>query len=363
MRIRCRLTLNQLIICPIVILLATLVSLMPGGVSREAAAAVAEKAVAPAATAAAAGENSGKETAAAGKEDGQEEGKAEDKKEDECPTTFGPIITDTAVPIDKGKFAIQPTFSLGFLTGVFNRNWHQVSAGGTFTSFNMSWRFTYGPINNMEVYVVIPYIHRWVSDIDDPGSSGKRFADFGGLGDIDLTVKYRLLEEGPGKPTVTALFATDFPTGHFKHLNPRFLGVDALGGGTYIFTTGFNVSKCLDPFVLYGNLWYSMSTAFTADESVRRYPRDFVTVNLAGEYILTKNKKWVGLLELTSFWDGGRLIGRKANVPPQALVSVLPGIEYIATEKLMFALGVNVDFLGKSYPANVSPVLSLIYQF
>ena len=71
----------------------------------------------------------------------------------------------------------------------------------------------------------------------------------------------------------------------------------------------------------------------------------------------------MALLELTSFWDGGRLIGRKANIPPQALVSVLPGIEFIATEKLMFAAGVNVDFVGKSYPAYVSPVLSIIYQF
>jgi hypothetical protein len=210
--------------------------------------------------------------------------------------------------------------------------------------------------------VVIPYIQRWVNDINEPAPGGEHSANFRGLGDIDLTVKYRLVEEGLGKPTVTALFATDFPTGHFKHLNPRFLGVDALGGGTYIFTTGFNVSKCLDPIILYGNLWYSMSTAFSDDE-MRRYPRDFVTLNLAGEYILSKNKKWVALLELTSFCDGGRLIGRKSNVPPQALVSVLPGIEYIATEKLMFAAGVNVDFMGKSYPAYVTPVLSIIYQF
>jgi hypothetical protein len=338
----------------VLLLLCTLTALLPGWATREAGAAE-EKAPA----AAKAEGNGGKEGA---KEEGKEKGKDEFKEEGECPPTFGPILTDTAVPIEKGKFAIQPTFALGFLSGVFNRNWHPVSAGGNFTSFQMNWRFTYGPINNMEVYVVIPYIQRWVNDVTEPGPGGEHSATFRGLGDIDLTVKYRLVEEGPGKPTVSALFATDFPTGHFNHLNPRFLGADALGGGTYIFTTGFNISKCLDPFILYGNLWYSMSTAFTDDE-MRRYPRDFVTVNLAGEYILSRNKKWVALLELTSFFDGGRLIGRKANVPPQALVSVLPAIEYIATEKLMFAMGVNVDFMGRSYPAYVTPVLSIIYQF
>ena len=348
----------------ILVLLLALAALMPGWAARETGAATAEKA--PAAAAAKAGGDGGKVAAleegkGEGKEEGKEGGEGE-AKGNEFPCTFGPIITDTAVPIDKGKFAVQPTFFLGFLHGVFNRNWHPVSASGNFQSFQVYWKFTYGLTNNMEVYVIIPYIHKWASDVDAPGPRGERFANFGGLGDIDLTVKYRLVEDGPGKPTVTALFATDFPTGHFKHLNPRFLGVDTLGGGTYIFTTGLNISKCLDPFVLYGNLWYSMSTAFT-DDAMRRYPRDFVTLNLAGEYVLTKNKKWVALVELTSFWDGGRLIGRKANVPPQALVSVLPGIEYIDTEKLMFAVGVNVDFMGKNYPAYVSPVLSVIYQF
>jgi hypothetical protein len=349
----------------VLLLLCTLTALMPGWAIRVADAAVAEKVFASSEEVEGRGEGFQPEGKEESKEEGKtegKEGKQEEAKENECPTTFGPIITDTAIPIEKGKFAIQPTFAVGFLSGVFNRNWHPVSAGGNFTSFQMYWRFTYGLINNMEVYVVIPYIHKWVSDVDVPGPRGERSSDFGGLGDIDLTVKYRLVEEGPGKPTVTALFATDFPTGHFKHLNPRFLGADALGGGAFIFTTGLNISKCLDPFVLYGNFWYSMSTAFSDDE-MRRYPRDFVTVNLAGEYVLSKNKKWVALVELTSFFDGGRLIGRKANVPPQALVSVLPGIEYMATEKLSFAMGLNVDFMGKSYPANITPVLSMVYQF
>ncbi len=292
------------------------------------------------------------------------ETKAEEAKEGvECPATFGCIITDTAVPIDKGKFSIQPYFSLGFVTNIFTRNWRRVSAEGNFKNFNTSLRFTYGPIENMEVFVVIPYVQKWANNVNNPAPGGERSASFGGLGDIDLTVKYRLVEEGKVMPTVTALFATDFPTGHFKNLNPRFLTTDLIGGGTYIFTTGFNLSKCLNPIVLYGNFWYSMSTAFTLNslDIERVYPRDFVTVNLAAEYVITK--KWIALLEFTNFWDGGRLIGHKANVPPQALMSVLPGIEYMATDKFSLALGVNVDYAGKAYPANVTPTLSMIYQF
>ena len=56
-------------------------------------------------------EEKGATAAKAGENGGKEEAK-EKAKEDECPGTFGPIITDTAIPIEKGRFAIQPTFYL-----------------------------------------------------------------------------------------------------------------------------------------------------------------------------------------------------------------------------------------------------------
>jgi hypothetical protein len=175
-------------------------------------------------------------------------------------------------------------------------------------------------------------------------------------------MKYRLVEETQTRPTVTALFAAGFPTGHFKRLNPNLLGVDALGGGSYVFITGLNLSKYLKPFIFYGNIWYSLQTAFTDDRS-RNYPRDVVRVNLAAEYPFPRNKKWVALLELTSFWDAGRLFGHKANIPPGALLSITPGIEYMATEKFSLALGVSVDLIGKNGAAAVTPLLSMVYAF
>lgn len=286
--------------------------------------------------------------------------KKEEAKEGECPATFGPLITDTAVPLEKGKFAIQPTFSLSFITHNFNRHWGRVSAGGDFKSFSMDWKLTYGLINNLEVFVVIPYIHNWAANVEEPGPGGERSSNYGGLGDINLTFKYRLVEETETRPTVTALFATDFPSGRFRNLNPSRLGCDCLGAGAYYFTAGLNVSKYVKPFILYGNLWYSMGTDFKDDEG-KKHPRDFVTVNLAAEYPLTP--KWVFLLELTSSWDGGRLFGPKSNVAPTALLSILPGVEFMATEKFSLALGVNVDLVGKNTEAAVTPMLSMVYCF
>ncbi|MBI4642166.1 MAG: transporter [Deltaproteobacteria bacterium] len=293
----------------------------------------------------------------------------EEAKEGECPSTFGPIITDTAIPIEKGKFAVQPTFGLSFVTNTFSLSWRRVSAGGDFQSYGMSLKLTYGLWNNLEVYTVIPYLHNWASNVDAPGPLGERAANFGGLGDISLTFKYRLVEETQAAPTVSALFTPTFPSGHFRHLNPGRLGTDALGGGTYAFTTGFNLSKYVKPFIFYGNLWYTFQTSFSTDAEDeegnpierRNHPRDFVTVNLAAEYPLTK--KWVALLELTSTWDAGRIVGPKANAAPTALLSLLPGIEYMATDKFSLAMGVNIDLAGKDTNANITPLLSMVYAF
>jgi hypothetical protein len=95
----------------------------------------------------------------------QPEGKAA-AQEEECPATFGPIITDTAIPIDKGRFALQPTFGLSFITNSLTQSWRRVSAGGDFQSFGMDWKFTYGLWNNLEVFVVIPYGHNWASNVN-----------------------------------------------------------------------------------------------------------------------------------------------------------------------------------------------------
>jgi len=292
----------------------------------------------------------------AGSETGRGEGfepEAEATRGPEIPGTFGPLVTDTAIPMDKGKFAVQPTFGYSVVLDGFSPHWGRNSTDGDSKSFGMEWKFTYGLIENMEVFVVIPYVHNWT---DYDGAS----ANCGGLADINLTLKYRLVEETASLPTVTALFATDFPTGKCDNLNAHNLGADAIGGGAYVFTAGFNVSKYIAPFVVYANLWYSMQTAYKDDDG-HQYPGDFVTINLAAEYPIID--KWFALLELTSYWGGGRLFGPDTNVPHEALVSIIPAIEYMATEHFSLALGLNVDLIGKNADATIGPLFSMVYAF
>ena len=71
-----------------------------------------DSASAPQAPAARVGQDMGhaqKKEEAKGKD--HEGGKGEGREE-KCPVTFGPIISDTAVPIDTGKLSVQSTFGL-----------------------------------------------------------------------------------------------------------------------------------------------------------------------------------------------------------------------------------------------------------
>lgn len=309
-----------------------------------------------------------------GSKDGAEQGPAVPAPitaAETCPCTFGPLIADTAVLIEKGRFAIQPLGLLRFTGGSFSQSWRRVSAGGDFVSLELPVKFTYGLAKNLEVYSVIAYRHNWAGQVQEPGPNGERAANFGGLGDINLTLKYQLLEESESRPTVTGLFSVGFPTGHNFPLNPGRLGTDVVGTGSYAFTLGLNLSKWLRPFILYGNLWYSTFTH--SKEAVEQdgmgteirniFPRDVLTFRLAAEYPMGGRGPWVGLLEFYSEWELGRVFGPRPNTPSAARLGILPGVEYVYSEKLAFALGVAIEVAGKNANFDYTPMFSVIYIF
>ena len=204
---------------------------------------------------------------------GGSEGRIE-ARESEPPDTLGPLLTDTAAPAAKGTLSVQPFWSLGSVTGAFNTHGKRVSAGGNFRSFEYDLQITYGAWDNFEVFTFIPVKVNWANSLEEPGSSGERSAWHAGLGDLNLTLKYRLVKEGPVVPTITAVCATNFPTGRYKNVNPILQGTEALGSGSYVPTTGVNLSKWVKPFIFYANLYYSMPTSFTNNEG-KQHPRRF----------------------------------------------------------------------------------------
>jgi len=286
----------------------------------------------------------------------------------DVPNTAGPLITDTAVPTAKGKFALQPFFTLSFMQGNFTANGARRSAGGDFVSFNLPVKFIYGLAQNLEIYAVVPYVHNWASQVKEPGPGDNRAAEFGGLGDISVSLKYQLLKETQWQPTVSALFSVDFPSGHRYGLNPGRLGADALGAGAYAFTLGANLAKWLGPVYVNANLWYSVAADSPGAVAHRQsgpllipvHGRDQINGNLAAEYGLTT--RWVALLEFYSSWEVGPVFGR-SHEPTSILLGIVPGVEFIFSPRWSCALGVALDLAGENSPYAYTPIFSMIFNF
>lgn len=283
------------------------------------------------------------------------------------PSTAGPIIADTAVPIAAGQFSLQPFWGLSLAGGKFTPSWRRTTAGGDFTSFVTLLHLVYGLTENVEVYVDLPAIQNWAGRVNEP-VAGNRAADFGGLGDINLFLKYQLFAETGWRPTVTPFFSVIFPTGHAAGLNPGRLGTDDLGSGAFTFQGGLLLSKWLYPFYLYANLFYSLPTGSPPRVPQSQFSpllppvinRGQVNFNLAAEWVLSP--RWVVLLEAYSSWEAGPLIGRR-NGPPAASLGVLPGLEFILSPRWNIEAGVALDVAEKNSIYNITPIVSTTFTF
>ena len=228
------------------------------------------------------------------------------EKKEEAPTTCGPLISDSCIPIETGHASLQVLGALSFYTANFSPNWRRVSTRGDFYTFNLPVKFTYGPTKNLELYVIAPFVYNWANNVDRgaAGPNGERSAGYAGIGDITTVAKYLLLEETQSRPAVTAVAGVGFPSGHAHNLNPRFLAQDAVGAGAFNFTTGVNLYKWLKPFLVYSNIWLNTPvnifkmTGSAEPQPIRNHEN--VTFNLAAE--LPLNAKWVLLLEMYSTW-------------------------------------------------------------
>ena len=291
----------------------------------------------------------------------------EEKKEETpgAPTTCGPMISDTCMPISTHKFAMQVWWALSFYPGVYTNNWRNVTAGGDFGTFFMPVKFVYSPIADLETYVVVPFIHNWVGNTNFTGPNGETGASFSGVGDITAVAKYNLLPEGTYRPAISAVGGVGFPTGHASNLNPGRLGVDALGTGSFNFITGVNLFKYVKPVLLHSQIWFNspinIHKIHGEEGPVNVRSREYLNVNLAAE--LPVSQKWVLLFEVYSSWTWQNLNTFQGYQTPQTVIGILPGIEFLATDKLALAAGVSLDLWGKNGVQKYTPMVTAFYTF
>lgn len=289
--------------------------------------------------------------------------KKEEEKKEGAPTTCGPLISDTCLPIETYHASLQILWALSIYGGNFTPNWRKVSAKGDFYTFAMPVKFTYGPTKNMEVYVIAPFIHNWTSNLDRgiAGPNGERSASYSGVGDVTAIAKYNLLPETDYRPAITGVAGVGFPSGHASHLNPGRLLQDAVGTGAFTFTTGVNLFKYLKPFLVHSQIWLNTPVNLFPSRSDAVRSHQYVTFNLATEYPL--NKRWVALFEVYSNWTWENIYTPLGFQSPTTVLGVLPGIEFLATDKWSVAAGAAIDLVGKFGSYKYTPMLTMYYTF
>jgi hypothetical protein len=285
---------------------------------------------------------------------------AEEKKE-EAPTTCGPLVSDTCVPLGPKKITLQMLWAYSLYPGTFTKNWRGETAGGNLGTFYMPFKITYGVMKNWETYLIIPFINNFANDVNAPGPTGNTSSSYAGVGDISWFNKYQFIEEGPNNPGVSGVFGVGFPSGHASNLNPGRLATDAIGTGAFAFTTGVNLYKWFKPLLVYSNIWLTSPVNLYPENGSNVRSREYVTFNVAAEYPLSK--RFVALFEVYSNWTWTNLPGPQGYQTPQTVLGILPGIEFLATDKLSFAAGATLDMIGKNGVRKYTPLLTAYYSF
>jgi hypothetical protein len=287
--------------------------------------------------------------------------KPTEAQKEEVPTTCGPLATDTCIPIGEHKVSMSLTAAYSFYPGLFTKSWQYTGAGGNFGTFYMPLRINVGVMKNWESYVIVPFIVNNANSVNAVGPNGESSATYTGIGDISWFNKYLLVEESDTHPAVAGVFGIGFPTGHASRLNPKFLGTDAIGTGSFAFTTGFNFFKYVKPVMIYSNLWITNPVNIYPGTPENVRSRSYVTFNIAAE--LPLNKKFIALFEMYSNWTWTTITTPQGYQTPQTVLGVMPGIEFLATDKLALSAGAAFDLLGRNGVRKFTPMLTVFYSF
>lgn len=291
----------------------------------------------------------------------------------------GPILAASAATLPRGHFLIEPyvydVVSYGRYDG--NGDQHDTAHVDSFGSLTY---LLYGLTDQLTVGLIPRFGFHDVSHGND--SSGV------GLGDITLQAQYRLTQfrEGGRMPTTSLVLQETLPTGKYDRLGTRTS--DGFGSGAYtttvavysqyyfwlpterILRTRLNVS------------WSFSDDASVADVSVygtqpgfrgQARPGDSFTVNLSGEYSVTRN--WVLALDVFYQHDDNTRVSGYITDDAQQQVNVqensgaswrlgfAPAIEYNFSSSVGVIVGARWIAAGRNADATLTPVaaINLVY--
>lgn len=291
------------------------------------------------------------------------------------PWYTGPLLTPSAHIVPPGYFNIQPYI-------FYTNNYGKFSESGkshdipNLNSFNPQVIFQFGVLDWMAGILT----GQWERNTQ-LGKSGANW------GDTSLTLGFQLLPEGPYRPALLFSVGETFPTGKYQHLNPRKIGLDATGAGSYQTKLSLNISKVVWWVATHPmNFRLSLNYNVPAPVSVKGLnayggvPATHGKVHLGQgfqgdfgyEYSFTR--RWVFALDAVYTYNAKNTFsGHRGTVSPgvPAVVggpfndqlSFAPAIEYNTSENFGILGGVWFTVWGRNSFNFISGVFSVEYTF
>ena len=147
----------------------------------------------------------------------------------------------------------------------------------------------YGLTNRLELGVRVPFVHRADNSViapiagstnNDPAATVDNSVQGTGIGDVELTARYQVLDGSGGTPYLIGNLQGVFPTGSDPFAIPRdSLGRArraATGAGFYGISPSVTAILPSDPVVLFGTLGYTFNLAKKVNTSIPPVIIDYV---------------------------------------------------------------------------------------
>lgn len=280
------------------------------------------------------------------------------------PWYTGPLLTPSASCLDPGSANIQPYV---FYTVIDSSN-------GNITNVDTLSFLQYGLLKFLDVTFTFHYLYNHQKHINASG-----------YGDTSLSFGIQLLRQKihTAIPSIRITIGESFPTAKYNNLNPKKLGLDGFGKGSFSTNFSFNLSK-----IVYWITLHPISFRFVTSLSIpslvlvkdfnsygggyNTYGKVRPPILLSPQFSLeySFNQRWVYAMDINYLYTTRRTfagdngtnsdgtVASSTSGPSQTL-SIAPGIEYNFNENL----GIITGFWFPIYRKNSSDFFSYIFSF
>jgi hypothetical protein len=292
----------------------------------------------------------------------------------------GPLLAASAATLPTGHVLFEPYLYDVMSTGHLDSGGGHHAIAGEHDIGSLSY-LIYGVTDRLSVAMIPRFGY------NEP--AGESNSSQVGVGDITLQAEYGItrFEDGHLMPAISVVLAETVPTGRYDRLQRA---ADGLGAGVY--STALSVYSQDYLWLPNGRIFrarldltYQVSAAAgVQDASVygtssgfrgRVYPGDAATVDLAGEYSLTRS--WVLAMDVVyQHGDSTRIAGMQPQLPgsgvlvnfeqasgASASLGFAPAVEYSWSSSAGVIGGVRIIPTGRNVTTSITPAVAINLVF